>query len=105
MISLRAKKIVSHRNLHRHQKHFYSSSTFQEMFQLPKKDTINYRKVTSDFIHTTRFEGKDILHVANGALSLLSSTAMKNVSHLFRSSHLQQLSTILKVSITFNMQY
>ncbi len=80
----------------------YSTSPYQEIFQLGKDNSTNYRRITTDFVHTSQLGGHDLLHISNQALSLLSSTAMKDVSHLFRSSHLQQLATILTVPyITF----
>jgi fumarate hydratase class I len=69
--------------------------SFQEMFPL-KDDTTEYRLLSTDHVSVTRYEGQDILHVGPKALSLLSEAAIKDVSHLLRASHLEQVSDILK---------
>lgn len=55
-----------------------------------------FRKLTSDFVSTSSVNGQQILHVEPEALRLLSATAMRDVAHLLRPAHLQQLSNILK---------
>src|SRR5260221_6780101 len=67
---------------------------FQEMFP-SGKDTTTYRKLSSDFVGTTRFNGKDVLTVEPEALTLLTAQAFKDISHLLRPGHLQQLRNIL----------
>src|SRR6476660_2626877 len=67
---------------------------FQEMFP-SGKDTTTYRKLSSDFVGTTRFNGKDVLTIEPEALTLLTAQAFKDISHLLRPGHLQQLSAIL----------
>ncbi|NKB81124.1 MAG: fumarate hydratase [Nitrospirales bacterium] len=58
-------------------------------------DTTAYRKLTSDHVFTTTFEGQEILKIQPEALTLLAREAMDDVSHLLRTSHLAQLATIL----------
>ena len=67
---------------------------YQEIFE-HGTDTTPYRKLTSDYVSTTQFEGQEILKVDTDALTLLAREAMDDVSHLLRSSHLAQLATIL----------
>lgn len=58
-------------------------------------DTTEYRKLTSDYVSTTAFEGHEILKIAPEALTLLAREAFDDVSHLLRTSHLKQLAKIL----------
>ena len=67
---------------------------FQEMFE-HGDDTTEYRQLTSDYVSTTEFEGREILKIEPQALTLLAREAMDDVTHLLRSSHLQQLAKIL----------
>jgi fumarate hydratase class I len=59
------------------------------------KDDTGYRLLTRDFVAESEFEGKPILKVAAEALTLLADSAIREVSHLYRKSHLQQLRAIL----------
>ncbi|MBM3504770.1 MAG: fumarate hydratase [Alphaproteobacteria bacterium] len=67
---------------------------YQDLFQLGEDQT-PYRKLTSDHVTTTTVAGKRVVHVAPEALRLLAYEAMRDVSHLFRPGHLDQLRTIL----------
>ncbi len=67
---------------------------YQELFE-HAADTTTYRKLTSDHVSTTTFEGLEIVKVKPEALTLLAREAMDDVSHLLRSSHLKQLAKIL----------
>jgi len=67
---------------------------YQQLFE-HAADTTTYRKLTSDFVSTTTFEGKEILKVQPEAITLLAREAMDDVAHLLRSSHLAQLAKIL----------
>ena len=67
---------------------------YQELFE-HAADTTTYRQLTSDYVSTTTFEGQDILKVEPEALTLLAKEAMDDVTHLLRSSHLNQLAKIL----------
>lgn len=65
------------------------------MFPLGADET-PYRKLTSDFVGTADFNGKQVLTVDPEALTLLTKEAFKDVSHLLRPGHLQQLRNILE---------
>src|SRR5579862_2523611 len=67
---------------------------FQEMFP-HSHDTTPYRKLSSDFVGTARFNGKDVLTVEPEALTMLTAAAFHDISHLLRPGHLQQLRNIL----------
>ena len=67
---------------------------YQKLFE-HAADTTTYRKLTSDHVSTTTFEGLEIVKVKPEALTLLAREAMDDVSHLLRSSHLKQLAKIL----------
>src|ERR1700757_825030 len=67
---------------------------FQEMFP-HGHDTTSYRKLSSDFVGTARFNGRDVLTVEPEALTMLTAAAFKDISHLLRPGHLAQLSSIL----------
>ena len=67
---------------------------YQEPFE-HGLDTTTYRKLTSDHVATTVFEGQEILTIQPEALTLLAREAMDDVAHLLRASHLKQLGNIL----------
>ena len=67
---------------------------YQKLFE-HAADTTTYRKLTSDHVSMTTFEGLEIVKVKPEALTLLAREAMDDVSHLLRSSHLKQLAKIL----------
>jgi len=67
---------------------------YQELFPLGK-DTTEYRLLTTDHISMGKYEGRDIVNIAPQALSLLSETAFRDVSHLLRTQHLEKLAAIL----------
>ena len=67
---------------------------YQELFE-HAADTTTYRKLTSDYVSMTTFEGQEIVKIKPEALTLLAREAMDDVSHLLRSSHLKQLAKIL----------
>jgi fumarate hydratase class I len=66
---------------------------FQQMFPLAPDGT-DYRQLTTDHVAVTAFDGTDILKVASEGLAFLAEQAFKDVSHLLRASHLQQLSKV-----------
>lgn len=68
---------------------------FQKMFPLAKDET-SYRRLTTDHVRVDRFDGKNIIRVDVKGLELLSETAFTDVAFLYRTSHLKQLSDILK---------
>ena len=65
-----------------------------EMFRLAE-DTASYRRLTTDYVATTRFEGETVLKVDTRALTLLAEEAMRDTAHFLRSEHLAQLRMIL----------
>ena len=67
---------------------------YQKLFE-HAADMTMCRKLTSDFVSTTMFDGKEILKVQPEAITLLAREAMDDVTHLLRSSHLAQLAKIL----------
>lgn len=68
---------------------------YQKLFE-HGPDTTTYRRLTSDHVATTIFEGREILTIQPEALTLLAREAMDDVAHLLRASHLKQLSRILE---------
>jgi len=66
----------------------------QPMFPLGKPDT-PWRLLTSDYVSVGEFEGTTVLKVEPQALKVLCAEAMKDIAHLLRPGHLQQLRTIL----------
>src|SRR5579871_4631600 len=67
---------------------------FQEMFP-HGHDSTPYRKLSSDFVGTAKFNGKEVLTVDPQALTMLTAAAFHDISHLLRPGHLQQLRNIL----------
>ena len=67
---------------------------FQEMFPHGADSTV-YRRLGADGVSTGSFEGQPILKIESAVLSRLAAEAVRDVSHLFRSSHLAQLRKIL----------
>jgi len=72
-----------------------SAFTYQDMLPLGE-DTTPYRLLTSDFVSTFEAGGKTFLKVEPEALTLLTREAMRDIAHLLRSGHLEQLASILK---------
>ena len=64
------------------------------MFPLAAEDT-PWRKLTGDHVSTATFEGETVLKVGPQALTLLTAEAFKDISHLLRPRHLDQLAKIL----------
>ena len=67
---------------------------FQEVFELGP-DTTGYRQLAGDYVAVRKLDGREILKIEPEALRRLAAEAIRDVSHLFRSSHLQQLRDIL----------
>jgi len=68
---------------------------YQDPFPL-EKDTTKYRLLTKEHVSLTKFEGKDILKVEPEALSFLANVAIRDVSFLLRTAHLEKVAAILK---------
>src|SRR5688572_32182387 len=70
--------------------------TFQYQDILPiGSDATPYRLLTKDYVSTFEAGGKTFLSVDPGALTLLTSEAMRDIAHLLRPGHLGQLKKIL----------
>jgi len=70
--------------------------TFSYSDMLPiGPDTTKYRLLTKEGVSVEKLGDKQFLHVRAEALTLLTETAMHDISHYLRSEHLQQLSKIL----------
>ena len=67
---------------------------FTELLPLGQ-DTTPYRRVTTDCVSTFDTPAGTFLRVEPEALTLLTSTAMRDVAHLLRPGHLRQLRNIL----------
>jgi fumarate hydratase class I len=68
---------------------------YQDPYPLTK-DTTQYRLLTRDFVSVTNFNGSDILKVEPQALTLLANEAIRDVSFLLRTAHLEKVAAILK---------
>jgi len=68
---------------------------YQDPFPL-EKDTTRYRLLTKDHVSLTKFEGKEILKIEPQALAYLANVAIRDVSFLLRTAHLEKVAAILK---------
>ncbi len=66
----------------------------QALFESAADETI-YRPIEGDYVSLDRFRGEEVVVVEGPALADLAAAAVRDVSHLFRSSHLSQLRHIL----------
>ena len=66
----------------------------QEIFEHAGQN-VEYRKL-GDHVSTVEFDGRQLLKIGPEALPLLAQTAIDDVSHLLRTSHLEQLAGILE---------
>ncbi len=60
------------------------------------KDTTQYRLLTRDHVSVSQFEGKEILKIEPDALTLLANEAIREVSFLLRTAHLEKVAAILR---------
>jgi len=58
-------------------------------------DTTEYRKLSSDGVSTFEADGRTFLKVSPEAIRSLTETAIHDISHYLRTSHLEQLASIL----------
>jgi fumarate hydratase class I len=72
-----------------------SSFAFQPLFELAHDDRAPYRKLSSDFVGSAKLGDKSVLTIEPEGLTHLAAQAVRDVSHLFRSSHLQQMRNII----------
>jgi hypothetical protein len=68
---------------------------YRDLLPLEGPDTTEYRLVTTEGVNTVDLGGRQFLEVSNEALTALTSEAMRDIAHLLRPSHLQQLANIL----------
>jgi fumarate hydratase class I len=68
---------------------------FQEILEAGHHEDTPYKKLTGDFVKTFAAGGRVFLEVESEALTLLTRTAMRDIAHLLRPGHLQQLRNIL----------
>ena len=59
-------------------------------------DKTIYRKISEDGVSTVKTELGTFVRVDSSAITLLTQTAMRDIAHLLRTDHLQQLADILK---------
>jgi fumarate hydratase class I len=71
------------------------SFAFQPLFELSHDDDTKYRKLDGDFVATAKFGDREVLTIEPEGLTRLAAQAVRDVSHLFRTSHLQQMRNIL----------
>jgi fumarate hydratase class I len=69
--------------------------TYQELLPIEIEDTV-YRLLTRDHVRATEFEGQPMLKVDPAGLTLLAEQAFRDVAHLLRTRHLEQLAGILE---------
>ncbi len=67
---------------------------FTELLPLGE-DTTEYRKISDEGVSTFEGGGQTFLKVEPEAIRLLTATAMRDIAHYLRPSHLQQLRNIL----------
>ena len=67
---------------------------YQDMFPLGPDET-PYRQLSDEFVSTIDVGGNEVVRVEPEALSLLTEQAMRDIAHLLRPGHLQQLRNIM----------
>ena len=68
---------------------------YHDMFPLGT-DTTTYRRLDGDgLIRSGSMDGEPVVRIDREAIRLLTAEAIRDISHLFRTSHLQQLRKIL----------
>ncbi len=71
-----------------------SDFRFQKIFELGPDET-PYRLLTDDGVEVVQLGDREVLKVDPKALRILAAEAIRDVSHLFRPGHMQQLRDIL----------
>ncbi|MET3046269.1 fumarate hydratase [Flavobacterium covae] len=67
---------------------------YQDPYPILKDDT-QYKKLTSDYVNVEQLGDREILNIDPKGLELLAEEAMKDVSFMLRSSHLEKLRKII----------
>jgi fumarate hydratase class I len=68
---------------------------FQELFTHASADETRFRRLASEHVSTTTFDGREIVRVAPAALTLLAREAFREIAFFYRSRHLAQVAAIL----------
>jgi len=68
---------------------------YRDLLPLEGPDTTEYRLITTEGVNTVDLGGRQFLEVSDEAITALTSEAMRDIAHLLRPSHLQQLADIL----------
>jgi fumarate hydratase class I len=69
---------------------------YSDLLPLGPDETTKYRLLTQDGVEPIEVGGETFLRVSPEALTLLTRTAMRDIAHLLRPAHLQQLRNILE---------
>jgi fumarate hydratase class I len=72
----------------------FDATPFADIFPLSADDT-PYSLLTPDHVGSANFNGQTILTIERDGLSLLAREAFRQISHLLRPAHLQQLRAII----------
>ena len=78
-----------------------SEFRFQEMFELGDDGTEYRRLDDASLVRVDRVGDREVLVVEPEALRQLAAAAIRDVSHLFRPGHLQQLRRILERGLAY----
>lgn len=73
-----------------------SEFVYQQLFPCQGDADVSYRLITSEHVTVRDFDGTPMLRVAPEALRLVAQEAMRDVSFLLRTKHLEQVAAILK---------
>ena len=69
--------------------------TYSDLLPIGKDET-QYRKISSQGVSVVKLGDREFLQVEPEALSTLTETAIHDIQHYLRASHLEQLASILK---------
>ena len=72
-----------------------SPFAFQPLFESSHDDDTPYRKLSGDFVGTAKFGDQRVLTIEPEGLTRLAAQAIRDVSHLFRPGHLQQVRNVI----------
>jgi fumarate hydratase class I len=67
---------------------------YQEPFPIGADDT-RYRLLTAEHVSLSTFEGREVLKIEPAGLTLLAQNAIRDLSFLLRTEHLEQVAAIL----------
>jgi fumarate hydratase class I len=67
---------------------------YQDPFPLAD-DPTDYEQLTSDYVSTAEFEGREILKVDPEGLAFLANEGFKAINFTLRPAHLEQVAAIL----------